>query len=399
MIPTSTTLRYLEADCEVSRLGDPVEGPVSVDYRSLASWEAEGSEHYVNLTGVLEDHWVQAFVLVRRRSARFARFHLNRARGRVSFLCRHADDPGRAEAVLGDLDLLVTLTNQRAALTEAEALDETQPAGHPAPPGGEDDTETSEDASRFSPGTSGLEPVAPETAPGPEQIPPDEEPTLQFSLPQPLGGRVSKALQFSLEAVPGPALAPSDTGALARVLGTAFLVLEDGGSEDEAIAALLPLEDGQGASDSRLEEIRERFGEPTAALVRGRQEAQSALRPGGDPRLYSLCFRHSSAEVRRLICAAKLQGARALLCAYRRLDFGQRLNFRDENNGTLQYYRSLVEAVLEAGQLSHLVNELDGVVLEMELAAGPAAAERRMKRPIDRLTDELADKVDLRLED
>ena len=65
----------------------------------------------------------------------------------------------------------------------------------------------------------------------------------------------------------------------------------------------------------------------------------------------------------------------------------------------MQYYRSLVEAVLEAGQMSHLVNELDGVVLEMELAAGPAAAERQVKRPIDRLTDEVADKVDLRLDD
>ncbi|MEP6802571.1 MAG: hypothetical protein ABJC07_11565, partial [Acidobacteriota bacterium] len=396
VIPTSTTLRYLEADWEVCRLGERIEGPVSVDFASLASWEAEGSEHYVNLTGAIEDRWVQAFVLVRRRSARFARFHLNRARQRVSFLCRHADDPGRAEAVLGDLDLLVTLTNQRAALTEAEALDETQPAAHPAPPPGQKSGEPLRDASAPAAPTSPREEALTETVP---PVSPDEEPTLQFSLPQPLAGRVSEALRYSLEAVPGSTPASPDTGTLARVLGTAFLVLEEGGSEDEAIAALLALEDGDEVSESRLEEIRERFGERTTALVRGCVEAQSALRPGGDPRLYSLYFRHSSAAVRRLICASKLRGARALLCAYRRLDFGQRLHFRDENNGTLQYYRSLVEAVLDAGQLSHLVNELDGVVLEMELAAGPAAAERGVKRPIDRLTDELADKVDLRLED
>jgi hypothetical protein len=31
----------------------------------------------------------------------------------------------------------------------------------------------------------------------------------------------------------------------------------------------------------------------------------------------------------------------------------------------------------------------------MELAAGPASAERRQKRPLDRLTDELVERVEL----
>ncbi|MEO8189748.1 MAG: hypothetical protein ABI682_05360 [Acidobacteriota bacterium] len=376
------------------------EGPVSVDFASLASWEPGGSEHYVNLGGVLEDRWVEAFVLVRRRSARFARFHLNRSRNRVSFLCRSADDPGRARAVLGDLDLLVTLSNQRAALTEAEALDETLPAAPPRPDGKEEAGEPAGAPSEVAVEAAPVESPAYQLAAAPP-APPDDEPTVPFASRAPLAARISDAIHFSLEAASGPASRSRDTAALARGMGAAFLVLEDGGSEDEAIAALLPLDEEESAdeSESRLGQIRERFGDRTAVLARGRREAQSALKPGGDPRLYSLYFRHSSAPVRRLVCAGKLQSARALLCSYRRLDFAQRLNFKDENNGTLQYYRSLVEAVLEAGQLSHLVNELDGVVLEMELAAGPAAAERRMKRPIDRLTDELADKVDLRLED
>jgi hypothetical protein len=77
------------------------------------------------------------------------------------------------------------------------------------------------------------------------------------------------------------------------------------------------------------------------------------------------------------------------------LDVGRRLSFRDDNNATLQDYRAVVEACLEAGYSSHLVDDLDGVVLEMELAAGPASAERRQKRPLDRLTDALVQKIDL----
>ncbi len=356
----------MESEREEIQLEDS--GPVSVDRDSFASWETGGSEHYVNLTGGLEDRWVEAFVLVRRRSTRFSRFHLNRARNRVSFLCRNADDPSAARAVLGDLELLVTLANQRAVLSEAADLDETLPGA--------------------------TEPAA--AAPPPD---PDPGPTAQ--VPEDAAGlaaRVGGVIQYSLETLapssPGPETAP-----LAQILGTAFLVIEDGGSEDEAIAALLPLDDGDAVAESTYHDIGDRFGDRVALLARGCQEAQSALRPGEDPRLYSLFFRHSSPAIRRLVCASKLRSARSLLCAYRKLDFGARLHFRDQNDGTLQYYRSLIEAVLEAGQMSHLVNELDGVVLEMELAAGPAAAERQVKRPIDRLTDEVADKVDLRLDD
>jgi (p)ppGpp synthase/HD superfamily hydrolase len=60
---------------------------------------------------------------------------------------------------------------------------------------------------------------------------------------------------------------------MAHLLGVAALVLEDGGGEDEAIAALLhdAVEDrgGQG----RLDDIRCRFGERVAAIVRGASDA------------------------------------------------------------------------------------------------------------------------------
>jgi (p)ppGpp synthase/HD superfamily hydrolase len=60
---------------------------------------------------------------------------------------------------------------------------------------------------------------------------------------------------------------------MAHLLGVASLVLEDGGGEDEAIAALLhdAVEDRGGRG--RLDDIRRRFGERVAAIVRGSSDA------------------------------------------------------------------------------------------------------------------------------
>ncbi len=60
---------------------------------------------------------------------------------------------------------------------------------------------------------------------------------------------------------------------MAHLLGVAALVLEDGGGEDEAIAALLhdAVEDRGGRG--RLDDIRRRFGERVAMIVRGASDA------------------------------------------------------------------------------------------------------------------------------
>ena len=60
---------------------------------------------------------------------------------------------------------------------------------------------------------------------------------------------------------------------IAHLLGVAGLVLEDGGGEDEAIAALLhdAVEDQGG--QPRLDDIRRRFGDRVAAIVRAASDA------------------------------------------------------------------------------------------------------------------------------
>jgi len=416
---------------------EPGEERVTVDESSVAPWEPDGSEYVVRLLGEIDDRWVETFIHTRRRSARFSRFHLNRAKSRVSFVCRASDDQAELGMVIGNLKLLIEQTNQRLS------AESTSPPGHFRPPReSEDETLVARGAGRASderdersssPAVSG---EAGETRPlaavEPDTTPPPPRPETSFdgplaatpspaSDPSQAGGGVLPAGsetgrdEEDPEGAPRPASASrfmeaiqlsvrllqdvaSDRERMARIadwMGTATLVIEDGGSEAEALASLISTSAGADVTDPAHKEIRDRFGDRVANLVRACHEGEESLKPGGDPRLYSLYLRHTTASVRRILCAGLLRGARSLLATYQRLDVGRRLGFRDEHQGDLSYYRSIVEAVLEAGYSSHLVNDLDGVVLEMELAAGPASAERRQKRPLDRLTDELVERVEL----
>ena len=376
------------------------EGRVSVDDDSVAPWEPGGSEYVVRLVGEIDDRWVEKFIHTRRRSARFSRFHLNRAKSRVTFICRATDDEAELSMILGNLKFLVEQTNQRLS---AEST-------HPSRPRRDSDEETvvaTRRASDAKPRDAGAavstsdrptEPMAPAAASPGRPSEPEAAPTVEVEPPEagPVSpSRLMEGIQLSMRLLAGVATDRERMARLADWMGTATLVIEDGGAEAEALAALIFTSAGAEIAEPAQDEIRDRFGDRVTNLVRACHEGLAALKPGGDPRLYSLYLRHTSASVRRILCAGLLRGARAMLAAYQRLDVGRRLGFRDEHQGDLAYYRSIVEAVLEAGYSSHLVDDLDGVVLEMELAAGPASAERRQKRPLDRLTDELVERVDL----
>jgi (p)ppGpp synthase/HD superfamily hydrolase len=134
---------------------------------------------------------------------------------------------------------------------------------------------------------------------------------------------------------------------LSHLLAVASLVLEDGGSEDEAIAALLhdAVED-QGGQET-LAEIRNLFGGRVAGIARIRQ---------------------ASSEVRRVSMADKLHNARSILRDYRVLGEGLWERFNAGKDDQLWYYRELVKAFREEGQ-SPMVDELNQVVSELEQLA------------------------------
>jgi (p)ppGpp synthase/HD superfamily hydrolase len=164
----------------------------------------------------------------------------------------------------------------------------------------------------------------------------------------------------------------SDIPYVSHLLGVAALLLEEGGDEDEAIAALLhdAVED-QGGWPT-LEAIRGRFGDRVARIVEACSDCDAD--PGMTWRERKERFiariRHEPAEVRRVAIADKLYNARSILVDYRRVGEAVWHRFRGGKDGTLWYYRQLVDAFRAAGS-DFMVDELDRVVTEIEYLVAP----------------------------
>jgi (p)ppGpp synthase/HD superfamily hydrolase len=160
---------------------------------------------------------------------------------------------------------------------------------------------------------------------------------------------------------------------VAHLLAVAAIVLEDGGSEDEAIAALLhdAIEDQGG--DATRQEIRRRFGDKVVEIVNGCTDAEVIPKPPWLERKkqYLEHLRGAAPEVLRVSAADKLHNARAVLADLRRHGSSVWGRFNGGREGTLWYYRRLVQVFREASP-SFLVEELDRIVSELERLAGEA---------------------------
>jgi (p)ppGpp synthase/HD superfamily hydrolase len=185
-----------------------------------------------------------------------------------------------------------------------------------------------------------------------------------------LSSRFEEALVFATRLHAGQRRKGTAIPYISHLLGVTSLVLENGGDEDEAIAALLhdAIED-QGGAATR-EEIRRRFGDTVVAIVDGCTDAEVMPKPPwrGRKEAYIAHIRQASPSVRLVSAADKLHNARTILADYRVL--GDRLwqRFTGGKEGTLWYYRSVVEALREVGPVP-LVEELDRVVKEIERLA------------------------------
>jgi len=107
----------------------------------------------------------------------------------------------------------------------------------------------------------------------------------------------------------------SNTPYIAHLMSVAALVLEDGGSEDEAIAALLhdAVEDQGGVKT--LKDIEKRYGKKVAYIVESCSDAYSFPKPPWRSRkeAYIAHVPKSSPEARRVSLADKVHNARSIL--------------------------------------------------------------------------------------
>ncbi|MDI6696477.1 MAG: HD domain-containing protein [Anaerolineales bacterium] len=182
--------------------------------------------------------------------------------------------------------------------------------------------------------------------------------------------RFEEALQYALDVHRNQLRKGSETPYISHLLAVAALVLEDGGDEDQAIAALLhDAPEDQGGLQV-LEEIRQRFGERVAGIVHGCTDTYQSPKPPWRERkeAYLEHLIHASPEVRRVSLADKLHNARSILTDLLRSGDAVWERFNGGREGTFWYYRRLLEIFRNVDE-SPLVVELGWVMERIEKVA------------------------------
>lgn len=185
-----------------------------------------------------------------------------------------------------------------------------------------------------------------------------------------LGPRFRRAFLFAAEKHARQARKASTIPYLAHLMGVASLVLEFGGDEDMAIAGLLHdvVEDCGG--EPMLKEVRRRFGVRVASIVDGCTDSYVTPKLPWRERKENYIRRLKTADAQtRLVSAAdKLNNIRSILADYRQLREQIWARFNGGREGTLWYYRTLLDEYMCRNR-NRLVREFELAVRELETTA------------------------------
>jgi len=161
---------------------------------------------------------------------------------------------------------------------------------------------------------------------------------------------------------------------IAHLMSVCALVLEAGGNEDQAIAALLhdAVEDRGGRST--LETIRQMFGDRVASTV---ESCSDSMATNPDKKLpwrerkvkYLEHLQTASGDALLVSAADKLHNARAVLADYRELGEGLWSRFNAPKEDQLWFYDAMVETLRKTAAPTVLVDELERVVKELKQLA------------------------------
>lgn len=178
--------------------------------------------------------------------------------------------------------------------------------------------------------------------------------------------RFAYALDYATRAHHEQLRKGSDIPYVSHLLAVAALVLEDGGDEDEAIAALLhDVVEDQGGT-RRLAEVEREFGPAVAAIVESCSDTLVTPKPPWRERkaVYIAHLEEAGPSAVRVSLADKVHNVRTIVLDYRRL--GEALWGRfDPDADPVWYYRSLAQ-VFARRSSSPLVAELEREVSELE---------------------------------
>jgi len=183
-----------------------------------------------------------------------------------------------------------------------------------------------------------------------------------------LGPRFLRAFLFAAEKHKSQARKTTTIPYIAHLLGVASLVLEAGGDEDLAIAALLHdvVEDCGGAP--MLKEVRRRFGRRVAKVVEDCTDADTYPKPPwrGRKEKYIRHLKNADADTQLVACADKLNNIRSILSDYRAIGEAVWSRFKGGREGTLWYYRTLRDGFLRR-RMNRISRDFDLAVQDLDV--------------------------------
>jgi (p)ppGpp synthase/HD superfamily hydrolase len=196
------------------------------------------------------------------------------------------------------------------------------------------------------------------------------------ALAVPVTSRFHDALAYASQLHATQARKGAEIPYVAHLLAVASIVLEAGGSEDEAIAALLHDGPEDQGGEATLAEIRRRFGNVVAEIVAGCSDTLAEPKPPWEERKrdYIAHLRRADASTLLVSAADKVHNARSTLRDLR--EFGPSVweRFSATREQTLTNYRQLIAAYADAPagdpRRAGLVRELRELVDGMEHAEG-----------------------------
>lgn len=155
--------------------------------------------------------------------------------------------------------------------------------------------------------------------------------------------RFDRALAFASDLHRTQVRKGSDVPYVSHLLAVCSLVIENGGSEDQAIAALLhDAAEDQGGIEI-LNEIRRLFGDAVADIVADCTDSWTEPKPAWRPRkeLYLASLAHKPATSLLVSLSDKVHNARSILFDLRGLGPDVWTRFTGGRDGSLWYYRQL----------------------------------------------------------
>jgi (p)ppGpp synthase/HD superfamily hydrolase len=184
-----------------------------------------------------------------------------------------------------------------------------------------------------------------------------------------LSPRFEEALQFALKAHKGHRRKGTEIPYTSHLLAVAGIVLDYGGDEDEAIAALL--HDSVEDRGVDPEEIRKQFGDKVADIVvacSDSLEKNPKNKADWPPRKEAYLERLKMAppEVLLVSAADKLHNARMIVKDFREIGNQVWERFKGKKDGTLWYYETLVDLLKARGEHRMLVEEFERTVATLK---------------------------------